>query len=224
MRGLIGFETDLVNQTSGMGVMSHLFHEYGADRGEIAARKNGSLVSIEDGEATAYALDSVQERGRLMVVPGDKIYAGMIVGENARDQDLPVNPCKVKKLTNMRSQGDGKGIQLNARSSSASNAPSNTSARTNTWRPHPGTCACAKSSSTKTTARRPASPGCSSWWRSDPEGALLVSEWSDGGNAPSRGCSRQMPAVDGFQRVQHGVKAVLRFHHRPPASGQCTGG
>jgi GTP-binding protein len=114
MRGLIGFETDLVNQTRGMGVMSHLFHEYGADRGEIAARKNGSLVSIEDGEATAYALDSVQERGRLMVVPGDKIYAGMIVGENARDQDLPVNPCKVKKLTNMRSQGDGKGIQLNA--------------------------------------------------------------------------------------------------------------
>jgi len=114
MRGLIGFETDLVNQTRGMGVMSHLFHEYGADRGEIAARKNGSLVSIEDGEATAYALDSVQERGRLMVVPGDKIYAGMIVGENARDQDLPVNPCKVKKLTNMRSQGEGKGIQLNA--------------------------------------------------------------------------------------------------------------
>ncbi len=114
MRGLIGFETDLVNQTKGMGVMSHLFHEYGPDRGEIAARKNGSLVSIEDGEATAYALDSTQERGRLMVVPGDKIYKGMIVGENAREQDLPVNPCKTKKLTNMRSQGDGKGIQLSA--------------------------------------------------------------------------------------------------------------
>jgi GTP-binding protein len=114
MRGLIGFETDLVNQTRGLGVMSHLFHEYGADRGEIAARKNGSLVSIEDGVATAYALDSTQERGRLMVVPGDKVYRGMIVGENARDQDLPVNPCKAKKLTNMRSQGDGKGIMLNS--------------------------------------------------------------------------------------------------------------
>ena len=114
MRGLIGFETDLMNMTRGMGVMSHLFHEYGADRGEIAARKSGSLVSMETGEATSYALNLIQERGRLMVLPGDKIYKGMIVGENAREQDLPVNPCKSKHLTNMRSQGDGKGIQLNA--------------------------------------------------------------------------------------------------------------
>src|SRR5436305_336420 len=114
MRGLIGFETDLVNTTRGIGVMSHLFHEYGADRGEIAARKNGSLVSMEDGEATPYALNMVQERGRLMVEPGEKIYKRMIVGENARENDIPVNPCKGKKLTNMRSQGDGKGIQLDA--------------------------------------------------------------------------------------------------------------
>jgi GTP-binding protein len=114
MRGLIGFETDLVNQTRGMGVMSHLFHEYGADRGEIAARKNGSLVSMDSGEATAYALNMIQERGRLMVEPGDSVYVGMIVGENARENDIPVNPVKEKKLTNMRSQGDGKGIQLNA--------------------------------------------------------------------------------------------------------------
>ncbi len=112
MRGLIGFESDLVNTTRGLGVMSHLFHEYGADRGEIAARKNGSLVSIEDGVATAYALNMNQERGRLFVEPGEKIYKGMIVGENARENDIPVNPCKAKHLTNMRSQGDGKGIQL----------------------------------------------------------------------------------------------------------------
>ncbi len=112
MRGLIGFETDLVNQTRGLGVMSHLFHEYGPDRGEIAARKNGSLVSMESGEAMAYALNMIQERGRLMVEPGEAIYAGMIVGENARENDIPVNPCKAKRLTNMRSQGDGKGIQL----------------------------------------------------------------------------------------------------------------
>jgi GTP-binding protein len=112
MRGLIGFETDLVNQTKGMGVMSHLFHEYGEDRGEIAARKNGSLVSMDSGEATSYALNMVQERGRLMIQPGDSVYVGMIVGENAREQDIPVNPVKEKKLTNMRSQGDGKGIQL----------------------------------------------------------------------------------------------------------------
>jgi GTP-binding protein len=113
MRGLIGFETDLVNQTKGMGVMSHLFHEYGPDCGEIAARKNGSLVSMDSGEATSYALNMVQERGRLMVEPGDNIYVGMIVGENARENDIPVNPVKEKRLTNMRSQGDGKGIQLN---------------------------------------------------------------------------------------------------------------
>jgi len=111
-RGLIGFETDLVNQTRGLGVMSHLFHEYGPDRGEIAARKNGSLVSMESGQAMAYALNMIQERGRLMIEPGDAIYAGMIVGENARENDIPVNPCKAKRLTNMRSVGDGKGIQL----------------------------------------------------------------------------------------------------------------
>ncbi|HMJ66408.1 MAG TPA: translational GTPase TypA [Candidatus Binatia bacterium] len=114
MRGLIGFETDLVNTTRGLGVVSHLFHEYGPDRGDIAARKNGSLVSMEDGEATAYALNMIQERGRLMVLPGEPIYKGMIVGENARENDIPVNPCKAKHLTNMRSQGDGKGIQLDA--------------------------------------------------------------------------------------------------------------
>src|ERR1022692_3367795 len=112
-RGLIGFETDLVNQTRGLGVMSHLFHEYGPDRGEIAARKNGSLVSMESGVAMSYALNMIQERGRLMVEPGDSIYAGMIVGENVRENDIPVNPCKAKKLNNMRSTGDGKGIQLN---------------------------------------------------------------------------------------------------------------
>ena len=111
-RGLIGFETDLVNQTRGMGVMSHLFHEYGPDRGEIVSRQTGSLVSMEDGVATAYALNAIQERGRLMVEPGDEIYEGMIVGENPKGNDIPVNPCKAKKLSNMRSVGDGKGIQL----------------------------------------------------------------------------------------------------------------
>ena len=67
---------------------------------------------MEDGEATTYALNMTQERGRLMVEPGEKIYRGMIVGENARENDIPVNPCKIKHLTNMRSQGDGKGAQL----------------------------------------------------------------------------------------------------------------
>src|SRR5207302_558888 len=80
----------------------------------LASRPEVMFHKEEDGEATSYALNMVQERGRLMVEPGEKIYKGMIVGENARENDIPVNPCKGKKLTNMRSQGDGKGIQLDA--------------------------------------------------------------------------------------------------------------
>ncbi len=111
-RGLIGFETDLVNVTKGHGIASHLFKEYGPHKGEIPSRNNGVLVSMEPGLSTAYSLDTIQERGRLFIGPGVEIYEGMIIGENARPDDLPVNPCKAKKLTNMRSQGDGKGIQL----------------------------------------------------------------------------------------------------------------
>ena len=111
-RGLIGFESDLVNLTRGMGSMSHLFKEYGPFKGEIATRHNGALVAMENGLSTAYALNNVQERGRLFVAPQEEIYEGMIVGENSRPGDLAVNPCKAKHLTNMRSQGEGKGIQL----------------------------------------------------------------------------------------------------------------
>lgn len=113
-RGLIGFETDLVNLTRGEGIMSHLFREYAPFKGEIEGRNRGVMVSMEAGVSTAYALNSIQERGRLFIGPQEDIYAGMIVGENARPDDLPVNPCKAKKLTNMRSQGDGKGVQLEA--------------------------------------------------------------------------------------------------------------
>jgi GTP-binding protein len=111
-RGLIGFETDLVNSTKGAGVMTHLFHDYAPYAGEIETRRNGVLWSMDDGVATAYALAMVQERGRLFISPGDKIYKGMVVGENARIQDMPVNPVREKHLTNMRSSGDGKGAQL----------------------------------------------------------------------------------------------------------------
>src|SRR5713101_2475682 len=111
-RGLIGLEMDLINLTRGEGLMSHLFREYAPFKGEIANRGRGVLVSMESGTSTAYALDSIQARGRLFVGPQENIYAGMIVGENARPDDLPVNPCKAKRLTNIRSQGEGKGIQL----------------------------------------------------------------------------------------------------------------
>jgi GTP-binding protein len=111
-RGLIGFETDLVNLTKGHGIMSHLFKEYAPHKGDIPTRNNGVLVAMEGGISTSYALDSIQERGRLFIGPQEEIYEGMIIGENARPDDMPVNPCKAKKLTNMRSQGDGKGVSL----------------------------------------------------------------------------------------------------------------
>jgi GTP-binding protein len=113
-RGLIGLETDLINVTRGEGLMSHLFREYAPFKGEMVTRGRGVLVSMESGTSTAYALNSIQERGRLFIGPQENVYEGMIVGENARPEDLPVNPCKTKHLTNMRSQGEGKGIQLEA--------------------------------------------------------------------------------------------------------------
>ncbi len=113
-RGLIGFESDLVNLTRGEGIMSHLFREYAPYKGEMEGRNRGVMVSMEPGISTAYALNNIQARGRLFIGPQEEIYGGMVVGENARPEDLPVNPCKAKHLTNMRSQGDGKGIQLEA--------------------------------------------------------------------------------------------------------------
>ena len=111
-RGLIGFETDLLNLTRGMGIMSHLFKEYGPFKGDIRSRANGVAIAMEAGETTTYALNLLQERLRLFVGPGEQVYEGMVFGENSRPDDMPANPCKAKHLTNMRSQGDGKGIQL----------------------------------------------------------------------------------------------------------------
>ena len=111
-RGLIGFETDLVNCTKGHGIMSHLFKEYGPYKGEIPTRNSGVLVAMEQGISTAYSLETIQERGRLFIGAQAEIYEGMIIGENARPDDMPVNPCRAKKLSNMRSTGDGKGISL----------------------------------------------------------------------------------------------------------------
>jgi GTP-binding protein len=111
-RGLIGFEFDLMNLTNGRGVMSHLFLEYRPHAGDIASRLTGTLVSMETGVATAYALDTIQERGKLFVTSGEEVYEGMIVGENPRAEDLPINPTREKHLSNVRSKGEGKGIQL----------------------------------------------------------------------------------------------------------------
>ena len=111
-RGLIGFESDLVNMTSGHGVMSHLFDAYRPLAGEIKTRNTGTLVSMDQGLARPYALNLLQERGRLMVSSNEEVYEGMIVGECPRKQDLPVNPTKEKQLTNVRASGSDKNVQL----------------------------------------------------------------------------------------------------------------
>jgi len=106
-RGLIGLEIDIVNATSGRGVMSHLFKEYGPYAGEVLTRQTGTLIATEAGETTTYALVMCQERGRLFVGPGERVYEGMVVGENPRNEDIAVNAVREKKLTNFRSQGEG---------------------------------------------------------------------------------------------------------------------
>ncbi|MBC8128610.1 MAG: translational GTPase TypA [Gloeobacteraceae cyanobacterium ES-bin-144] len=111
-RGLLGFETELVNLTSGHGIMSHLFKEYGPHAGEIQNRTTGTLVSMDSGTATPYSLQMLEERGVLFVAPGDAVYGGMLVGENPRVGDLPVNPVKEKHLDNMRSSGKDKTSKL----------------------------------------------------------------------------------------------------------------
>ncbi|MFT4549911.1 MAG: GTP-binding protein [Verrucomicrobiales bacterium] len=111
-RGLIGFEFELLNMTSGHGIMSHLFREYAPHCGEIPSRKTGVLVSMETGTAIAYSLLPLEARGKLFAEPGDKIYQGMIVGESPRAEDLAVNPCKEKQLTNHRASGNDKNTSL----------------------------------------------------------------------------------------------------------------
>ncbi len=111
-RGLIGFETEIVNLTSGHGIMSHLFREYGPHAGEIVTRTTGTLVSMEAGVATTYSLQALEDRGVLFVGPNDAIYGGMLVGENPRVGDMPVNPVKEKHLDNMRSSGKDKTSKL----------------------------------------------------------------------------------------------------------------
>jgi len=111
-RGLIGFQGEFMNLTRGTGLMSHVFDGYAPQKGDIPERRNGVLVSQEDGEAVAYALWKLQERGRMFVTPGDKLYQGMVIGIHSRDNDLVVNPIKGKQLTNVRASGKDEAIAL----------------------------------------------------------------------------------------------------------------
>ena len=111
-RGLIGLRTRLMSATQGEAIMHHNFHDYRPLKGEIPSRGNGVMVSMARGPAVAFSLDNLQQRGTMFVQPGDDIYVGMIIAENARGEDMAVNPCKEKKLTNMRASGSDKNILL----------------------------------------------------------------------------------------------------------------
>ena len=111
-RGLIGLESFLLNRSGGEAVMSHIFKTYSDLAGEIRTRTTGVLISMESGKATGYALDSLQERGKLFIGTQDEVYPGMVIGENARADDLPCNPTRTKQLTNVRASGSDKAIQL----------------------------------------------------------------------------------------------------------------
>ena len=111
-RGLIGFQTDFMNMTRGTGIKSHVFDEYAAVRGDLPSRRNGVLISGEQGEAVAYALWKLQDRGRMFVSPGDRLYNGMVIGIHSRDNDLVVNPIKGKQLTNVRASGTDEAVAL----------------------------------------------------------------------------------------------------------------
>jgi GTP-binding protein len=111
-RGLIGLRTRMLTATAGTAVMHHNFHEYAPMRGEVPCRPNGVMISNGPGKANAFALNNLQERAAMFVEPGDEVYAGQIVAENARDNDLVVNPTTAKKLTNMRTTSSDENIIL----------------------------------------------------------------------------------------------------------------
>jgi GTP-binding protein len=111
-RGLIGLRGEVLTDTRGTAVMTHTFHEYAPYKGDIPGRKNGVLIAMEHGETTAYSLDALQPRGTLFIGAGVEVYGGMIIGEHARDNDLEVNSCRGKKLTNVRASGSDDAIKL----------------------------------------------------------------------------------------------------------------
>src|SRR6185437_15295805 len=111
-RGLIGYHGEFLTDTRGTGVMNRMFYGYAPYKGAIEGRRNGVLVSTDDGDAVAYALLYIEERGRLFITPGTRAYQGMIIGENSRDSDLDVNPMRAKQLTNIRTHAKDEAVRL----------------------------------------------------------------------------------------------------------------
>jgi GTP-binding protein len=111
-RGLIGYHGEFMTDTRGTGIMNKLFNSYAPYKGPIQGRRNGVLISLEQGKAVAYALWYLEERGPLFINPGEAVYGGMIIGEHARGSDLDVNPLKTKQLTNVRASGKDENVLL----------------------------------------------------------------------------------------------------------------
>jgi GTP-binding protein len=111
-RGLIGFQSEFLNATRGTGLMSHVFDDWGPVKPDMPERRNGVLISAEEGELVPYALWKLEPRGRMFVSPGEPVYEGMIIGIHSRDNDLVVNPIKGKKLTNVRASGTDEAVRL----------------------------------------------------------------------------------------------------------------
>ena len=111
-RCLIGYRSEFLTDTKGNGIMNHIFAGYGIYKGDIISRNRGSLVAFETGEAVTYGLFNAQERGRLFITPGTKVYKGMVIGENSRNEDMLINPCKKKQMTNVRASGSDDSLKL----------------------------------------------------------------------------------------------------------------
>jgi len=111
-RGLLGFRSEFMTETKGTGILHHNFHGYEPFKGDVATRHRGAIIQLEDGSTTAYAMWKLQERITFFIEPGTRVYKGMIVGENAREEDVIVNTCKTKQLTNMRASGADEAIRL----------------------------------------------------------------------------------------------------------------
>lgn len=111
-RGLIGFRNEFTTQTRGAGILHHTLHDYEPYKGDLPDRSHGALVAMEAGEAVAYSMFRLQDRGSFFIEPGTKVYVGMVVGENNREQDMPVNVCKGKQLTNIRAAGSDEAVRL----------------------------------------------------------------------------------------------------------------
>lgn len=111
-RGLIGYRGDFLTDTKGNGIMNTAFDGYAPYKGDIQYRKQGSLIAFETGESVTYGLYSAQERGTLFIGPGEKVYSGMVIGENAKTDDIEVNVCKTKHLTNTRASGSDDALRL----------------------------------------------------------------------------------------------------------------